>query len=63
MIKDEVVTALETYTAQTNLFLNFVCSKYPELSEGEAIQLATETLRKLIQLLSEYEPPSKDTEA
>ena len=62
MIEIDALTALETYTAETNLFLNFVRSKYPELSEGETIQLATETLRKLIQLLSEYEPPSKDTE-
>jgi hypothetical protein len=63
MIKIDAVAALETYTAETNLFLDFVRGRYPELSEGEAVQLATETLRKLIQLLSEYEPVSKDTEA
>ncbi len=63
MIEIDALAALEVYTAQSNLFLDFVRGRYPELSEGEAIQLATETLIKLIQILSEYEPVSKDTKA
>ena len=63
MIEIDTLDALKSYTVQTRLFLAYVRSRYPELSEGEAIQLATETLIKLIQILSEYEPVSKDTKA
>jgi hypothetical protein len=62
MIKNEALAALEAYAAQSNLFLDFVRSRYPELSEGEAVQVATVTLKKLMQLLSQYEPSNKDTE-
>ena len=63
MIEIDAFDALKTYTVQTHLFLGYVRSRYPELSEGEVIQLATETLRKLVQLLSQHEPPSKDIKA